>query len=480
MKKLTNPKFIAGVVLITMLMTIKPLSAEDNAAITPEGSSTAGMTALGQKPGTSTIQRPLSLDDCIRIAIARNPQQEAARQGLIAAGEAVGEKRAPYFPQVDLAVGYARRETHAFLPQGLSLPDKADMIGPTDDWSSGIIGHLILFDSGKRRAELLAAMANKKIAKEESSRMQQNIILNAHRAFYGLAAALENRAVIGKALDRAVENLRVAEERHAAGDVPLADSLRARVEKSDAILSRVRGDSLIQIARGNLNQAMGLAVAMEIEIVVPQVVVPALPPTLAEDAIHKAVDNRPETRAARQHQEMAGQSVAAAKSAFGPKLAAKAQYGYRDDTFTPTDQDWFAGVNLEIPVFSGFAKSHALDRKRAELSSVRAERVTIEQSVSQEVWDSYWRLREKHEAIGVADTLLADATESLRMARERYENGVGTIADLLAAQSTLSKAETVHVVSRWDYEIAHTELQRAMGELKGDNYSQGITLSEQR
>lgn len=455
-----------GALLMTLLPGLLPSISESGTVIAHAAPSNAGTSMAETNDEGSIAQHPLSLEDCLRIAVDRNPIQEAARQGIIAADESVGEKRAPYYPQFDLGVGYARRQTHAFLPGGLSVP--STIVGPTDDWSSGVIGHLVLFDSGKRRAELLAALANKRMAEEESGRIRQNLILNVHQAFYGLAAALENKTVTAKAMERALENLRRADERYAAGDVPLADSLRARVEKSDVMLDKVRADSLIQIAHGNLNRAMGLGVATDIQIIVPQNEAPAVPPTLEPEAIDKAVKNRPETLVARQRQEIAKQSVAAAKSAFGPQLSAKAQYGYRDDTFTSADQDWFAGVSVDIPIFSGFAKTHALNRKRAELSSTRAERKTIEQAVSQEVWDANWRLREKYEAINVADTMRADALESLRMAQERYENGMGTMADLLATQTSLAKAETVQVGSRWEYQVARAELQRAMGELKLD------------
>lgn len=454
-------------VLLAMLPGLIALLSVGDTAIAQEGNSTVYDTATGVTSESISAQRPLSLEDCIGIAIDRNPWQEAARKGVVAAGESVGEKRASYYPQLDFKAGYARRETHAFLPGGLSIP--SPVVGPTDDWSSNIVGHLILYDSGKRRAELLAAMANKEIAVEESARIRQDIILNVYKAFYGLSAAIENKAVIAKAIERAAENLRMSEERYAAGDVPLADILRARVEKSEIVLARVSADSLIKIARGNLNQAMGLAVTMDIPIIIPRVEIPEALPTFGVEALREAVENRPEIQVMRQRQEVANQSVVAAKSAFGPQLSATAQYGYRDDVFTPIDQDWYAGVSLEVPIFSGFARSHVLNRKRAELALVGAELAASEQLVSKEVWTSHWRLLEKYEAIEVANTVLADATESLRLAQERYENGVGIMADLLAAQAALIRGETVHMTSRWDYQVARAELQRAMGELKVTN-----------
>ena len=64
--------------------------------------------------------KPLSLQDCIKIALETNPLQEAAGKGVQTARETVGESRAPYYPELGVQAGYSRWQQHAFLPSGLS------------------------------------------------------------------------------------------------------------------------------------------------------------------------------------------------------------------------------------------------------------------------------------------------------------------------------------------------------------------------
>ncbi len=99
-------------------------------------------------------ERPLTLATCVRIALDENPTLRAAQEGVAAARESVGMAKAPYYPTVGLDAAYRRWETHAFLPEGLSGMGRPSVIGPTDDWSSGLRARYLLFDSGKRAAQL--------------------------------------------------------------------------------------------------------------------------------------------------------------------------------------------------------------------------------------------------------------------------------------------------------------------------------------
>ena len=73
--------------------------------------------------------------------------------------------------------------------------------------------------------------------------------------------------------------------------------------------------------------------------------------------------------------------------------------------------------------------------------------------------------------IGWVDAnLLASATQSEEVARGRYAEGVGSILDLLTAQSALADARAQHVQSRWTWYLALAQLARDVGVLspRGD------------
>jgi outer membrane protein TolC len=146
-------------------------------------------------------------------------------------------------------------------------------------------------------------------------------------------------------------------------------------------------------------------------------------------------------------------------------LRAEGSYGRRDSEFRPEDEDWAVGLTIEWPLFTGFFRKHRVDRVKAELSKEEAEAKHLLHKVRQEVWTAHSRFREAFEAIQAAIPLVANAEESLRMSKERYEVGAGTVTDLLDAQTALARAQASQVEAEWDYFIAQAQFQRAAGRL---------------
>lgn len=408
-------------------------------------------------------ERWLTLEGCVLIALDKNPLNRAAKEGVIAVEEAVGVARAPYYPTLGLTSGYDRWTRHAFLPSGVSMA--SDQIGPIDDWSAGLEARLTLFDFGARRSKLRAAIAEQGATEEDAARTRQDIALDVHQSFYGLVAAKENLAVAQKNLARTEDHLRLTETRHEAGAVPIADVYRAQVEVADSRLELVRAKNLVRIASGDLNTAMGLPVELSIGVDARPEKIHSPADIVLDQVFAQAVQMRPELKAALYGIAARRHRVDEAKSAFGPTVEAYGNYGWRDDTFLPEDEDWLVGLSLELPLFAGFARKHELSQTQAELRQTEAQTLRLVQQVRREVWNAHSKLIESFETIQAAEVLVKDAQESMRTTRKRYEVGAGTITDLLDAQTALARAEATDVEARWNYHIAKAQLHRATGDL---------------
>jgi TolC family type I secretion outer membrane protein len=435
-------------------------------------SQTLSVSPQSQSPVSGKHQeKPLTLDTCVQIALDKNPAVRAAREGVAAAKEGVGEARAPYYPEVGFSAGYSRWQKHAFLPSGVVRQGISSVIGPTNDWSTGLKARYTLFDSGERQAKLRAALAGKRVAEEDAARIRQDIALDVYQSYYSLVSALENRSISTDQLARAEDHLRLARERKAAGVVPRADVVRAQVEVGDAKLTLVKAENLVRISRGNLNTSMGLPVETPIEVEARSEEKTSPDEIDLFKAFDQAVHSRPELTVSLQRVESARSAVDRAKSEYGPKLRGEGGYGWRDTDFFPQDQDWLVGLTIDLPVFTGFATKHRLAKTKAELLREEAQVERAVQNVRQEVWSAHSKLKETYEAIQAVEVQVQDARESMRLAGERYKVGAGTITDLMDAQTALARAEANLVGAQWDYQISRAAFRRAIGDLgAGRNY----------
>lgn len=432
-------------------------------AAAQEPSPRAVMGELAQQATRVAVSPPLKVDAAVRIALDLNPVTRAAAEGVRVAEEAVGEARAPYYPTLSVAASYGRWETHAFLPEGLVGSTIPSTIGPTDDWTAAFTGRYTLYDSGRRAADLRAALAQQRVAEHEAARVRQDLALEVRRTFYALVAARDGERVADTNLARAEEHLRLALERRAAGAVSGGDVVQAQVHVAEARLARVRVESLVQQARGALNTAMGLPVATPVEADSQEAPVAPPHPVEVSGGLAQALTDRPTIAAAVQRALAATEAVSAAQSAFGPKIAAEWSVGLRDSHFFPSERDWRAGVTVTWSLFDGFAKRHRLAGARAAHARDEAEVERTKQTVQAEVWSAHATLRETHEAIAAADVLIRDAEENVRIARERYRVGAGTVNELLDAQAALARAGAVRAQAAWDYRTARATYDWTIG-----------------
>lgn len=419
---------------------------------------------------------PMTLEDCVAVALKESPGVKVSELGAEAAGEAALSVKSAYYPSLGLALGYRRIETRIFFPESMveafslaasgsaASPLITPILGPMSQWSTGLRASYTLFDSGQRRAQARGSDAGRDAVRAVSSAVRQETILLISRAYFGLLSAGEQEGVFRRALARSEDHLKLAQARKEAGTVSKADVLRFQVEVSTAKLRLVAGEGNVRVAQGALNTAMGRAAETPLEVaaVPPEIGLPSAPES---QLANEAVSRRPEVKAAASSVAAHERAVDAARSAYGPRVSMDASWGRLDALWFPDYRDWSVGITLSWPVFTGFSRQHNLAKAKLDLEGEREAARRTELGVRQEVWEARSRIAEASQSMETATILRDEADESLRVARERYAEGAGTVSDLLDAEAALQRAESTLVQARHALALARVHLLRAVGEL---------------
>ena len=403
--------------------------------------------------------RPLTLEECVGLAMGQSPTERSAQFSVEAATHAAVAAKAPYYPSLGFNLTASRWQRRIFLPYDIFPPTAPlpTIVGPTDDYALSLNAAYTIFDGGERKAQAGAAEAQQRATVADKVRVSQDLTLSVHQAFFGYASALDQRDVARKALERTEDHLRLARERKAAGDAPQVDVAQAASEEAQARLSLIRAEGLVLQSRGRLATSVGLRASTPLEVAVTHEVPP--PPDEGELKVAQEVapKDRPSLVSAEQSVEAARQNVGLAKSAYSPRIGATGSYGREDAGWYPQDQTWYVGVSMSIPLFAGFAHRENLAKARADLARTEAQAQQLGLSVQEEVWDAYAAVLTARQAIDAAEAQVRSATESERLARERYAAGAGTLTSLLDAETSLARAESSLASAQWDYrsELSH-------------------------
>jgi outer membrane protein len=273
-------------------------------------------------------------------------------------------------------------------------------------------------------------------------------------------------------LQLATAALEAANERHRVGLATIADVLQAQTARSQAELQLQTLEGALLIARGALAVGMGLPANTLVDI--PEV--PASDSTFfitqsVDTLIDLAVRNRPELATARAQAAASASQIRVARSAYLPILAFGANGANNGSSVQGFGgRTYSLNVGVQVPVFSGFSNHYDVAAASEQYQAALARTDVTKQQVIQQVFTAYYSLRTANDRVRTSRDLLASATQSETVARERYREGVGSIVDLLVAQAALANARAQSVDARWQWRTALAQLAHDAGVLsaRGD------------
>jgi TolC family type I secretion outer membrane protein len=409
---------------------------------------------------------PLVLADVVDQALCHNPQTREAWASSRYSAAQVGMAQAAYLPSL---VGSVERSRSSGSPPG----DGSNWTKHQNDRSATVKLSYLLLDFGGRKATLTASRSALEEAIATQDSVRQQVFLSAVTAFYQVhayRAALE-AAKVSEA--SALESYKSAQAGFDAGTATPLDRLQAKTAYSQAQLETITAAGQLKNAYGALANVMGLPADRKVELEPLDKVLPDDRNFKAEvgQLIAEAQRQRPDLQAARANLEVAKAKVDIERSAGLPTLSLSGsipEYQHRssnapDDGFTSHSRS--IGITLNIPIFSGFADSYRIRGAEANVEAAEARLAGAVDQVALDVWQGYQNLMTATQSLTANADLLESAKAAERVARGRYQAGVGMILDLLTAQTALANARLSWIRAAYDWQISRASLAQAIGAL---------------
>jgi outer membrane protein TolC len=142
-----------------------------------------------------------------------------------------------------------------------------------------------------------------------------------------------------------------------------------------------------------------------------------------------------------------------------------AQAGYQYDGLSLADRAsaWVVGGEARWSFSTGMGDRAAIRAAAAADARARAELADARAAVEVEVIAALRQLESAEAREGVARASIAQARESHRILRDRYDAGMAGVQDVLAASAAVLQAETARVSAVADRVVSQAALDRATG-----------------
>ena len=394
----------------------------------------------------------MPFEELAQRALNRNAALQAARESVRQAEARLTQARLWPNPSVDVS----RKTDGVFANEG----DRGYSVGLSQSVELG----------RKRAHRTTVAETSIEVAKADVADAERQLI-GRLRLLFSEALGAASRVDLFERLERASDQtVTVMNVRLRAGDASRLDS-----QLLQAQVNQVRADRLLAE-----NQLAGLVLQIRTIAGVPAAEPLVLRPRpqvadspLTEEAlVMRALEARPDLKAARLREGLADAGITLARSQAVPDVTAFAKYG-QESLLGPaamsTQARSFArenvlefGVSIPLPIFN--REQGTIAEAASRRAQARAERENLEAIIRRETALAFHRYETAHKILGILQTgVLEQNQASLRIVQLAHDLGELRFLDIVNQQRVLIEAETTVVNAQTELNAARADLENVVG-----------------
>ncbi|WP_414564511.1 MULTISPECIES: TolC family protein [unclassified Anabaena] len=421
------------------------------------------------KPEEVTLEenQPITLAQALEIAKRNNRDLQVSLLELERSQAALREAQAALLPNVGLSADVTRSRSAGSDLQLRQQEQQTGIPSPSAESSTGFSGQAQLtydiFTSGRRQANIRQAEERVKFDELAVERQSEEIRLNVTTEYYDLQQADEQVRIAQSSVENAQASLRDAQALEAAGVGTRFDVLRSQVNLANSTQELTNGLSQQQIFRRRLALRLSLPQSANISAADP-VQLAGLWNQDLESSIVLAFQNRPELQQQLAQRNISEQQRREALSSLGPQVSLIASYNLLDqfDDGVGISDGYSVGVRASLNLYDGGAARSRASQAKANVAIAETQFSEQRNQIRFQVEQAFSTQQANLENVQTANAALEQAREALRLARLRFQAGVGTQTDVINSENDLTRAEGNRITAILDYNRALAQLQRAV------------------
>lgn len=431
----------------------------------------------------------LSLDDCVRLALADSPTLQITEQQRGMAAQDVRGAWGAFLP--NLSVGYSWQKSertdfdvaqtmagttyHVRAEEGdlLAFPTRVESGEVADESvnsnSKALSGRATLnvFDGFAKYGTLSSAKYSLDAADAVVGYTRERVVEEVVAAYFNLVRYGELAAVAREARDQAARELDRTETYFRLGSAAKSDVLQQRVRLENTKLDVVVADNRIKQGQANLAYAMNRP--LEDSFAVDRTVLQTDFAVTDVAALYgEALGNRLDLQSSEKTLAARRQDVKTASGRLYPSLDVFGSYNRANDESpykfgSQVSEATSFGYSVSWSVFDRMQTYTGVSRAKAGARIAEYQLQQARLNAQVEIRQLHNALVEARERAGVSRETIVQSEEGLRLAQERFRVGAGTALDVIVAQVNLASSRSQEVQAKCDFLIARASLDRALG-----------------
>ena len=451
----------------------------------------------------------VTLDSCRHMALRNNKEIQQASMGIEKASYQRKEAAAAYLPQFDLTAGYIYNSRKvSLIKEDQLLPTKSFnpqtgqydfnlLIDPSTGYPIQVDGQYVpttvallpksgmtynihnlmggaltvtqpIYMGGKITAMNQITDLAEQLAREMRESKVEDVIYNVDAAYWQVVSLCAKQKLarsyvnLVQSLDNDVKAM-VNE-----GLATRSNQLAVDVKLNEANVGMTKVDNGVTLSRMLLSQLCGLPVNVFMTLADEgrdELNLSLAPSNFNLDEVY---DKRHDVRSLELATKIYDQQVKVARSEMMPKLAAVAAlHATNPNSYNGFENRFGAafsvGATLRVPLWHWGGLSNKVKAAQVDARVKRLELEDAKEKIALQISQAAFSYQESYKTYEATKANLAQADENLRIANIAFKEGMGTLDEVLGAQTAWLKANSEKIDAEINVQMCYEYLNKVMG-----------------
>jgi len=302
--------------------------------------------------------------------------------------------------------------------------------------------------------------------------MEDSIKANVLRSYYSVVIAEKRKEILNESVLRLEKLLSDQTEMYNNGFAERLDTERTQVTLNNLKTSLAQITNIVSLGYAALKFSTGLAQTDSIELT-DDLNAEQLKAGLLELADNFNYEDRNEIGLLNTMEELNELDLQRYKLGKMPTIAAFWNFSENAQrqkfNFFNFNEDWYktsvVGVNISVPIFSGFSQNRRIEKARLNLEKTRNNITDLKRAIDLQQVSAINTLKNALSAVEVQERNMELAEKVFNTTKIKFEQGLGSSFEILQAQTEFETAQSNYFQALYDAMIARVNYRRALGKL---------------
>lgn len=406
-----------------------------------------------------TTAQAETLEEAWTAALNSNHQIKAAQANIDATQEELNAAQGSYLPQLNVSSSYTQFDETPSAKTNIGGQTAQFAMQQDGSVRAQAMASVPIYTSGRISHSINAAQASLEAMQASEQVSTLNLKMQVAQNYIDVLRAQENIAVAQSHVQSLQSHQKDVKNLFEQGIVAKNDLLAAEVEVLNAQQNVTQVINICENAKARYNQSLTRPLTAKVEL---SKNLPQISKTPLENLNQLALTQRAELTTLNEQITALQEQKQVMNAQLLPQVALNGGYQYQQNRYQAYEGLWQANVGVDWKLFDG-STNHKGDALEKQALALQEQHEELSGQILLQVRAAWLDAQETTQRLQVAKQAIVQADENLKVATERYQQGLATHTEVIQAQDLRTRSHNNLNNATYDLALAGLRLQRATG-----------------